>query len=100
MLKLIRKLIYYETTKILRKLRKFSQKILCGILVGLVTTVIQAITAYFGVTNGIGLAQLQASGVTVMVAFAVGMIVQLIISGFVIEYINNTRNALVKWVQR
>ena len=82
-------------------IRYIKKGFILGILVGLVTTVINAITTYFGVNNsGQLMASLQAGGATVIVAFAIGIIVQLTISGFVIEYINNTRNALIKWVQK
>ena len=84
--------------------RYWKKGVVLGILYGLVLMVINAITTAIAGSMGIKvdtlMGAIQVGGVALMITVLVGLVIQGIIAGFLVEYINNTKNRLVRWTQK
>ena len=88
-----------------RNLFRFWKKgLVYGILYGLVWAVISAIIAAIAGAMGVPIDTLmgaiQVGGVAIAVTILVGLVLQGIVAGFLVEYLNNTTNKLIRWVRK
>ena len=75
--------------------------ILFGLVVTIVNFIVETIVRALGIDVSQGLMfALQVGGITVGVIALVGVVIQAVIGGFLVEYINNSKAALMKWVRR
>jgi len=85
--------------------RFWKKGILFAILFGIVAWFINAITGMIATAIGIDITQgamasLQAGGLTVAITLLVGAMLQFAIGGFLIEYIQNSKVAILKWARK
>lgn len=84
--------------------RFWKKGIVYGLLYGLVWTaisaIITAIVGAMGVKIDTLIGAIQVGGIAVAITILVGLVLQGIVAGFLVEYINNTKNRAVKWVQK
>lgn len=86
--------------------RYFKKAVTLSILYTIIWTVISWIL--LGIARVLGIvtqestlmAVVEAGGVVIGVIILVGLLTQTIIAGFVMEYIQNAKNRLMKWVQQ
>src|SRR3990167_7406718 len=79
--------------------RYFKKGFIYGIVYGLVVAVFQAIFKFFfGLTFGGQMNLILATGGFAVVFFIVLLATQLVIGGFIIEYIENSRGRIIEWV--
>mgnify|MGYP001610100989 FL=1 len=84
--------------------RYWKKGIVLGLLYGIVWTLINAVMTWILGAMGIQVTTLmgaiQVGGIAVVVTIIVGLVLQGIVAGFLVEYINNTKNRAIKWVQK
>lgn len=84
--------------------RFWKKGIVYGLLYGLVWTVISAIITAIAGAMGVQITTLmgavQVGGIAVAVTILVGLVLQGIVAGFLVEYINNTNNKAIRWVKK
>lgn len=84
--------------------RYWKKGILYGLLYGLVWTVINiiitAIVGAMGVQITTLMGAIQVGGIAVAITILVGLVLQGIVAGFLVEYLNNTNNKAIRWVKR
>lgn len=74
--------------------------ILYGIVWALINAIIIAIAGAMGVQITTLMGAIQVGGIAITITILVGLVLQGIVAGFLVEYINNTKNRAVKWVQK
>lgn len=85
--------------------RYFKEGVVLSILFGIVITIINvimdAVATAFGINLANGyMASLQVGGMAIAVTLLVGLVVQNTVGGFLIEYINNSKAKLMRWIRR
>ena len=83
-------------------IRFLKKGLFFSIAYGLVIITVQAILGFFGIdfADGRLMASVTAGGIAVVITLIVGLIIQLSIGGFIIEYIENSSLALLRWIRR
>ena len=75
--------------------------ILFGVVVSIVNLIVETIVKALGIDVSQGLMfALQVGGITVGVVALIGIVIQTTIGGFLVEYINNSKAGLIKWVRK
>ena len=84
--------------------RYWKKGIVLGFLYGLVWSIINAaitaIAGSMGVQIDTLMGAIQVGGVAVIATIIVGLVLQGIVAGFLVEFINNTKNKAIRWVQK
>ena len=84
--------------------RYWKKGFVLGILYGLVwfviNTIITTILGSMGIPVTTIMGAVQVGGIAVVVTVIIGLVLQGIITGFLVEYINNTNNKAIKWVKK
>ena len=84
--------------------RYWKKGIVYGFLYGLVWTIINAvitaITKSMGVPTDTLMGAIQVGGIAVAVTILIGLVLQGIIAGFLVEFINNNSSKLIRWVRK
>ena len=84
--------------------RYWKKGVVLGLLYGIVWAVISAaitaIAGAMGVPIDTLMGAIQVGGVAVIVTILVGLVLQGIVAGFLVEYINNTSNRAIRWVKK
>ena len=84
--------------------RYWKKGVVLGFLYGIVWAVISAAITWVAGSMGVPMDTLmgaiQVGGVAVAITILVGLVLQGIVAGFLIEYINNTNNKAIRWVKR
>lgn len=84
--------------------RFWKKGIVLGFLYGIVWAVISAIITAIAKSMGVQIDTLmgaiQVGGIAVAITILVGLVLQGIVAGFLVEYLNNTKNRAIKWVQK
>lgn len=88
-----------------RNIFRFWKKgILLGFLYGITWTIISAaitaIAGAMGVPIDTLMGAVQVGGVAIAVTILIGLVLQGIVAGFLVEFINNTNNRAIRWVKK
>lgn len=73
---------------------------LYGIVWAIISAIITAIVGAMGVQIDTLMGAIQVGGIAVAVTILVGLVLQGIVAGFLVEYLNNTNNKAIRWVKR
>ena len=84
--------------------RFWKKGVVLGLLYGLVWTLINAVMTWIVKSMGVPvdtlIGAIQVGGVAVIATIIVGLVLQGIVAGFLVEFINNTKNKAIRWVQK
>ena len=84
--------------------RYWKKGVILGLLYGIVWAVINAVMIWIVESMGVPIDTLmgaiQVGGVAVAITILVGLVLQGIVAGFLLEYINNTNNKAIRWVKK
>ena len=84
--------------------RYWKKGVVLILLYGIVWAVISAVITWIAESMGVPMDTLmgaiQVGGMAVIVTVLVGLVLQGIVAGFLVEYINNTNNKAIRWVKR
>ena len=95
---------FADLFKIKSIFRYWKKGILLGFLYGIVWAVISAaitaIAGAMGVPMDTLMGAIQVGGIAVAATILIGLVLQGIVAGFLVEYLNNTNNKLIRWVRK
>ena len=84
--------------------RYWKKGVVLGLLYGIVWAVISAVMTAIAGAMGVQIDTLmgaiQVGGVAVITTIIVGLVLQGIVAGFLVEFINNTKNKVIRWVKK
>lgn len=74
--------------------------VLYGIVWAVISAAITAIAGAMGVPIDTLMGAVQVGGIAIAITILVGLVLQGIVAGFLVEYLNNTNNKLIRWVKK
>ena len=84
--------------------RFWKKGVVLGLLYGLVWTLINAVMTWIVKSMGVPvdtlIGAIQVGGVAVIVTIIVGLVLQGIVAGFLVEFINNNKSKIIKWINK
>jgi len=95
---------FADLFKVKSLFRYWKKGILLGFLYGIVWSIISAImtaiAGSMGVPTDTLMGAIQVGGIAVAATILVRLVLQGIVAGFLVEYINNTNNKAIRWVRK
>lgn len=90
--------------KIKSLFRYWKKGVVLGLLYGIVWTLISAIMTAIAGSMGVPMDTLmgaiQVGGIAVIATIIVGLVLQGIVAGFLVEFINNNKSKIIKWINK
>ena len=84
--------------------RYWKKFLVFGIAYGIIWTgvnaLLTAVLGMLGVTVDSLMGAVQVGGIGVVITVLVGLVLQMVVGGFLLEYVSNTNNKAIRWVKK